>query len=49
MIEVSVGARQGGLNISETADFHTQRSLEFGENGAKDKTTAVLRALKMPC
>ena len=29
-----VGARQGGLNISET-DFHTHQSLEFAENVEK--------------
>ena len=36
-----VGARQGGLNISEAADlllisFHTLQSLQFVENGAKN-------------
>ena len=40
-----VGARQGGLSISETADllgfFHTQQSLEFAENGAKNKKHPV--------
>ena len=38
-----VGARQGGLSISETADlldFHTQQSLEFAENGVKNKKTS---------
>ena len=33
---LTVGARQGGLNISETADllghFHMEQSLEFSEN-----------------
>ena len=40
-----VGARQGALSISEAADllrfFHTQQSLEFAENGAKNKKNPV--------
>ena len=38
-----VGARQGGLSISETADllgFSHQQSLEFAENGAKTTKTS---------
>ena len=38
-----VGARQGGLSISETADllgFSAQQSLEFAENGVKNKKTS---------
>ena len=41
---IIVGARQGGLNISETADllgFHTQQSLQFAENGTKNKKHPV--------
>ena len=39
-----VGARQGGLSISELLfswDSHTQQSLEFAEHGAKSKTHPV--------
>ena len=40
--EVIVGAPQGGLNISETADrdFHVEQSLKFAENAAKNKKTS---------
>ena len=38
-----VGARQGGLDISETAewDFHSKQSPEFAENGAENQKHPV--------
>ena len=43
---IIVGAGQGGLCVSETADhlgwdFHAQQSLEFAENGAQNKKHQV--------
>ena len=48
--KMSVGARQGSLNISETADLSGfSQSLEFAENGMKNQVLkAVLRA-STPC
>ncbi len=36
-----VGVRRAGLNISKTADFHTQTSLGFTENGPKKRKYPV--------
>ena len=42
---MNVGARKGGLSISETLliswDFQTQQSLVFAENGVKNKKHLV--------
>ena len=40
-----VGARQGGLSISETA-FHTQHSAENGVKNKKHPVSSILRAEK---
>ena len=39
---IIVGARKGGLVVLETADLlHAQQSLEFAENGVKNKKHPV--------